>query len=72
MTLGNIKAGDIVHVDKKGRRFYAKVTDTKMPVGAALIKQARFIQIMPCCNESYRTATAREIVGHYRKAAGSA
>lgn len=74
MTLANIKVGDVVHVDKKGRRFYAKVTNTEMPLGAALTepKSQRFIQILPCCRESYRTATAREVIGHYRKAAGSA
>lgn len=67
MTLAGIKVGDVVHVDKKGRRFYAVVTDID---GAQDGRRA--LLILPCCRETYRTCTAHEVIGHYRKAAGSA
>jgi hypothetical protein len=63
----NIKVGAIVHVDKKGRRFYALVKD-RVAVNGKLVS----FEIMPLCRETYRACTAREVIGHYKKMAGSA
>jgi hypothetical protein len=62
MTTNNIKVGDIIEVDKRGRRFYAKVRAVGVDVapGAALEFQAISHGV------SYRTCTSREVVGHYR------
>jgi len=66
MTLGQIKPGDVVQVDIKGRRFFALAGPPVSNGGP------RAIGIEPLsCRETHRVAKAREIVGHYRKAAGS-
>lgn len=74
MTIGSVKAGDVVHVDKKGRRFHALVTG-KIGIGAALVTgntvKAGDLTILPFTRETYRTASAREVVGIYRRAKGS-
>ena len=57
MTLSTIRPGDIIEVDKKGRKFHALVSHVDSgavdfrPLGAGI---------------SYRSATAREVVGHWR------
>lgn len=57
MQLGSIRVGDVVRVDRKGRRFMALVTD----------KQDRELTVMPCDSRiSYRSATSREVIGHWR------
>jgi hypothetical protein len=59
-----IGAGDIVEVDKKGRRFHALVVELEQgPSG-------RFsLNVRPLDSRiSYRQATVREIVGVWRKA----
>lgn len=76
MKLSGIAVGDVVEVDKKGRRFFARVdsTDVASPLGEE--RGPRQLGVSPICREgatiTYRTATAREVVGVYRKAAGSA
>lgn len=62
MTLSSVRVGDIVHVDKKGRLFFALVEG----------KGERQLTIAPLCRETYRECTAREVIGLYRKAKGSA
>lgn len=58
MILANVKAGDIVEVDKKGRRFYALVEG----------KGARELDVTPlCAGSTYRHAKALEVVGHWRR-----
>ena len=59
MTLKGIQADDVVEVDIKGRRFRADVEHVD---GAAL-------RIRPLLrNISYRHATARQVVRHWRLA----
>lgn len=61
MTLGSIYAGDIVQVDKKGRRFLALVEERK--TGELAIRPVdRGI--------TYRSASAREVIKHWRRRAG--
>jgi hypothetical protein len=55
-----IEPGDIVEVDKKGRRFLALV----------LGFEGDSVRIEPVCKGvSWRTASARELVRHWKKAA---
>jgi hypothetical protein len=64
---GAIKRGDIVEIDKKGRRFFATVSLVSAPAGGV-----RHLAITPITRETYRTCTTREVIGIYRKAKGSA
>jgi len=70
MTLAQIKPGDIVHVDIRGRRFYAVAQGpTYLPDG----RGSRALAIEPLsCRETHRVAKPRDVIGHYRKAKGSA
>ena len=58
MNISNVKAGDIVKVDKRGQFFLAEVTD--IGKGEILIQPE-------IKHVTYRTAKAREVVAHYRK-----
>lgn len=59
MRLTNVKSDDLVLVNIKGRQFYAKVTGM----------DGRRILFAPLCpGAGWRSASAREIVGHWRKA----
>ncbi|MGA2320919.1 MAG: hypothetical protein ABSG95_09285 [Solirubrobacteraceae bacterium] len=58
MRLEGIKTGDIVEVDRNGRRFYAIVTGSA-PGGLALRPTDRRV--------SYYSARSREVVGHWAK-----
>lgn len=61
MRRAPIEPGDIVEVDKKGRRFFALV------IG---IEGTGDVRIEPVCRGvSWRTATSRELVRHWKKAA---
>lgn len=61
MTLGGIKEGDIVQCDIRGDRFLAFVVDH-------VTYPARGLGIDPIGNgRSYRSATARQVIGHWRK-----
>ena len=63
-TSKSIGAGDIVLVDKKGRRFHALVTELEQS------ESGRFeLAVRPLDSRiSYRTATVREVIGVWRKA----
>jgi len=58
MRLEGIQTGDIVEVDRGGRRFHAVVT-APAPGGLALAQVDRRI--------SYRSCRSREVVGHWAK-----
>lgn len=58
MRLEGISSGDIVEVDRLGRRFHAIVTGSA-PGGLALQPLDRKV--------SYRSCRAREVVGHWAK-----
>jgi hypothetical protein len=58
MTLGGVNPGDIVLADRKGRRFYALVTD----------RRERELEVEPIDRRvTYRTIKAREVMGIWRK-----
>jgi hypothetical protein len=63
MQLSRVKEQDIVLVDIRGQRFYAVVT-------GKLDRQLGIDPLLPGYN--YRTATARQVRGIYRKVKGSA
>jgi hypothetical protein len=58
MRLEGIQTGDIVEVDRKGRRFYALVTGTA-PGGLALQPTDRRL--------GYYSCRSREVIGHWTK-----
>jgi hypothetical protein len=58
MRLEGIQAGDIVEVDRGGRRFHALVTGTA-PGGLQLAPTDRRV--------NYYTCRSREVVGHWVK-----
>lgn len=59
MRTQGIRVGDLVRVDKKGRRFHAEIRERNDDGG---------FRIMPLQNNvSYREATAHEVVEHWRK-----
>jgi len=62
-TSKGIAPGDIVEVDKRGRRFHALVTEL------AQLESGRFeLTLRPLDSRiSYRTATVREVVDVWRK-----
>jgi hypothetical protein len=62
-TSKSIGAGDIVLVDKKGRKFHALVTEL------AQLESGRFeLNVRPLDSRiSYRTASVREVVDVWRK-----
>jgi hypothetical protein len=68
ITSKGIAPGDIVQVDKKGRRFHALVTELDQQ------ESGRFeLCLRPLDSRiSYRTATVREVVDVWRKARRSA
>ena len=60
MRTASIAAGDIVEIDKKGRRIFGRVTE---------IGDDGVIVFAPLCRGvSHRHARAREVVGHWRRA----
>lgn len=63
-----IGAGDIVEIDKKGRRFHALVRELEQ------LESGRFELIVRPLDSriSYHRATVREVVGVWRKARGRA
>jgi hypothetical protein len=58
MRLEGIQTGDIVEVDRMGRRYLAVVTGA-MPGGLQVLPVDRRI--------TYRTCRAREVIGHWAK-----
>ena len=59
MKLAPVRPGDLIEVDKRGRRMFGKVVEIE---GAVV----RFEPLCP--GVSYRHASSREIIGHWRKA----
>jgi hypothetical protein len=59
MRLAEIRPDGVVLADKKGRRVFGLVTEVEED-------GVRFRPLIP--NITYRSASAREIVGHWRKA----
>ena len=59
MKLAPVQPGDLIEVDKRGRRMFGKVVEIEDAV-------VRFEPLCP--GVSYRHASPREIVGHWRKA----
>jgi hypothetical protein len=58
MTLGAVNPGDIVLADRKGRRFYAVVTE----------RRGRELEVEPIDRRvTYRHVKAREVLGIWRK-----
>lgn len=58
MTLGGVRAGDIVLADRKGRRFYAIVVE----------RRDRELIVEPVDRRvTYRRVKAREVLGIWRK-----
>ena len=58
MKLADMHTLDLIEVNKGGRHVYGKVVEIRDGV----------VQFEPLCSGiSYRHATAREIVGHWRK-----
>ena len=58
MTLGGVRAGDIVLADRKGRRFYAIVVE----------RRDRELTVEPVDRRvTYRHVKAREVIGIWRK-----
>jgi hypothetical protein len=64
LTSKSIGPGDIVELDKKGRRFHALVTELEQ------VASGRFeLSLRPLDSRiSYRSATVREVIGVWRKA----
>jgi hypothetical protein len=57
MTLAGVRAGDIVLADRKGRRFYAVVTE----------RHERELEVEPIDRRvTYRHVKAREVIGVQR------
>jgi hypothetical protein len=58
MTLGAVKPGDIVLADRKGRRFFAVVTE----------RRERELQVEPIDRRvTYHAVKAREVIGIWHK-----
>lgn len=58
MSLASVKPGDIVQVNKRGRKFHAIVLE----------RTARELRVQPIDSRiNYYTATAREVVGVWYK-----
>lgn len=59
MRLHSIQPDDVIHVSIKGRQFYAVVSSV----------DAGHVHFRPICpGAGWRSATAREVTGHWRKA----
>lgn len=59
MTLQNVKIGDVVQCDVRGRQFYALVID-KLP---------RALQVRPIThNITYTEVKSTQVIAHWRKA----
>jgi hypothetical protein len=59
MRISDIRPDDVVLADKKGRRVFGLVTEVEED-------GVRFRPLVP--NTTYRHASAREVIGHWRKA----
>ena len=60
MTLGSVKAGDIVLADRKGRRSFAVVIERR--------ERERELQVEPIDRRvTYHVVKAREVIGIWHK-----
>jgi hypothetical protein len=58
VRLQHVQIGDLIQVSKKGRHMYGKVLEIRDGV----------VEFEPLCRGvSYRHATAREIIAHWRR-----
>jgi hypothetical protein len=58
MTLGAVKAGDMILADRKGRRFFAIVTE----------RRERELEVVPIDRRvTYHVVKAREVIGIWHK-----
>lgn len=71
MRLTGIKVGDIVQAEVKGQRFHGRVTET-LGQGAELAGGRIVIESLNGVSLGYSQLRSRQVIGHYRKAAGSA
>lgn len=66
MRLSSVQIGDIVECDVRGRRFHAFVVERE---AASPSSGAPELAIRPMSSAiSYRHVTARQVIGHWRKA----
>lgn len=67
MRLNGIRVADVIEADVRGLRFFARVEQVDQ----------RALEVEPLCNLNgstkitYRHLPARQVIGHYRRAAGS-
>lgn len=67
MNITPIKAGDIVECNVRGTKFFAKAGAISEDYG-----DRKALLVEPIThNITYRHATARQVVGHYRKSKAS-
>jgi hypothetical protein len=58
MTIGHVRVGDVVEVDRLGRRFHAIVTG----------RDGRLLTLAPIePGITYRRASAREVIAHWAR-----
>lgn len=69
MTTNGIKPGDILHCEVRGYEFYARAISKVTELGVR--KGIEIEPLKPNHNLITRFVTARQIVGHYGKRAGS-
>jgi hypothetical protein len=68
MRLTSVRAGDIIECDVRGRRFHALVIDPSTPPEGCPA-DVPGLSIRPFHQAiTYRHVTARQVVGHWRKA----
>lgn len=67
MNITPIKPGDIVECDVRGSRFFAKAHDITKDFADRKVLNVE--PLLP--NVTYRQATSRQVIGHYRKSKAS-
>lgn len=63
MTLGAVKPGDIVRIDKRGRIFLAEVNERISETG----KRTRLVVTPITSGITFREASASEVIGHWKR-----
>lgn len=63
MTLGSVKPGDIVRVDKRGRIFLAEVNERVAETG----KRTRLVVTPITSGITFREVSAAEVIGHWKR-----
>lgn len=67
MTTARIREADLVECDQRGQRFYGRVIGRPPGGGTGLVVEPLISALGP-----RRTVKPREVIGHYRRAKGSA